>query len=236
MLEIRDLSVSIADQPILHSINLTLPEGDLHALLGPNGCGKSSLLATIMGLPPFEVVSGDIIFDGQPIHELALDERARLGIGLGYQRPPSLDGVSVRRFAEALGATARLASEAAALDLDDFINRDMNAGFSGGESKRWEVLKLVLQDPRLLLFDEPESGVDLEHVSAVGEAIARVVRAPDERGRACSGLVITHTGMILKYVEADCAHIMRDGRILYSGDARSTFEHIQANGYTVPAA
>ncbi|MEM9343752.1 MAG: ABC transporter ATP-binding protein [Pseudomonadota bacterium] len=236
MLEIRDLSVSIEDQPILKSINLTLPEGELHVLLGPNGCGKSSLLSTIMGLPPFEVVGGDILFDGQPIQNLPLDERARLGIGLGYQRPPRLSGVSVRRFAEALGAGERLEKEAAALNLGDFLNRDVNVGFSGGESKRWEVLKLVLQDPRLLLFDEPESGVDLEHVSAVGEAIAQVVRAPDKQGRTCSGLIITHTGMILKYVRADRAHIMRDGRILYSGDPDHAFEHIQAAGYTAPAA
>ncbi|KIC48031.1 ATP-binding cassette domain-containing protein [Tateyamaria sp. ANG-S1] len=236
MLEIRDLSVAVGDKPILSSINLTLPEGQLHVLLGPNGSGKSSLLATIMGLPPFEVVGGDILFDGQPIQDLALDERARLGIGLGYQRPPRLGGVSVRSFAEALGAGERLEREAAALDLGEFLHRDMNVGFSGGESKRWEVLKLVLQDPRLLLFDEPESGVDLEHVSAVGDAIARVVRAPDKQGRICSGLVITHTGMILKYVKADCAHIMRDGRILYSGDAEEAFEHIQTAGYTAPAA
>ena len=236
MMEIRDLSVSDASRPILNSINLTLPDGELHALLGPNGCGKSSLLATIMGLPPFEVESGEILFDGQPIQKLALDKRARLGIGLGYQRPPSLDGVSVRRFAEALGASTHLESEASSLNLVNFLNRDMNVGFSGGESKRWEVLKLVLQDPRLLLFDEPESGVDLEHVSAVGEAIARVVRAPDSHGRICSGLVITHTGMILKYVKADCAHIMRNGRIVHSGEASAAFEHIQIHGYTAPAA
>ncbi|MEM7721116.1 MAG: ABC transporter ATP-binding protein [Pseudomonadota bacterium] len=236
MLEIRNLTVAIEGKTILDGIDLTLPEGELHVLLGPNGSGKSSLLATIMGLPPYEVVSGDILFDGQPIQDMDLYDRARLGVGLAYQRPPSLDGVSVYSFAQALGADDRLETEAAALDMTDFLSRDMNVGFSGGEIKRWEVLKLVLQDPRLLLFDEPESGVDLEHVIAVGDAIARVVRAPDRKGRTCSGLVITHTGLILNHVKADRAHIMREGRILDSGDPHALFSHIQTGGYTVPAA
>ncbi|MEM6696622.1 MAG: ABC transporter ATP-binding protein [Pseudomonadota bacterium] len=236
MLETRGLTVAIGSQTILDAIDLVLPAGELHVLLGPNGSGKSSLLATIMGLPPYEIVSGEILFDGQPIQELDLYERARLGIGLAYQRPPSLDGVTVRSFAAALGAEARLDREAEALDLTDFLSRDMNVGFSGGEIKRWEVLKLVLQDPRLLLFDEPESGVDLEHVTAVGDAIARVVRAPDRDGQTCSGLVITHTGLILNHVNADRAHIMRNGRILHSGDPQILFNHVQTSGYTAPAA
>ncbi|MEM6741408.1 MAG: ATP-binding cassette domain-containing protein [Pseudomonadota bacterium] len=236
MLEIKKLNVAVEDKTILHEIDLTLPLGELHVLLGPNGSGKSSLLATIMGLPPFQIVSGEILFDGAPIQELDLHARARLGIGLAYQRPPSLEGVSVRSFAAALDAAGRLEPEAQALDLADFLDRDMNVGFSGGEIKRWEVLKLVLQDPRLLLFDEPESGVDLEHVIAVGDAIARVVRKPDMRGRTCSGLVITHTGMILNHVKADRAHILREGRILHSGDPNALFAHIQTGGYTIPAA
>lgn len=236
MLELRNLTVAIEDTPILQDVDLTLPEGELHVLLGPNGSGKSSLLATIMGLPPYRIVSGEILFDGTPIQNLDLNERAELGIGLAYQRPPSLDGVTVRSFAAALGAADRLDAEAAALDLTGFLARDMNVGFSGGEIKRWEVLKLVLQDPRLLLFDEPESGVDLEHVIAVGDAIRRVVSAPDRKGRPCSGLVITHTGLILNHVQADRAHILKDGRILHSGDPQALFGHIQKEGYTLPAA
>ncbi|MEM9474879.1 MAG: ATP-binding cassette domain-containing protein [Pseudomonadota bacterium] len=236
MLEIQNLTVAIDGKTILDGIDLTLPEGELHVLLGPNGSGKSSLLATIMGLPPYEVVEGAILVGGQPIQEMDLCDRAHLGVGLAYQRPPSLEGVSVRSFAEALGADGRLEAEAAALDLTSFLGRDMNVGFSGGEIKRWEVLKLILQDPRLLLFDEPESGVDLEHVIAVGDAIDRIVRAPDQHGRACSGLVITHTGLVLNHVRADRAHIMRDGRILHSGDPHALFAHVQTCGYTVPAA
>lgn len=236
MLEIRDLTVAIEGTTILNGIDFTLPEGELHVLLGPNGSGKSSLLATIMGLPPYDVVSGDILVDGQSIVGMALDARARLGIGIAYQRPPSLDGVTAHSLAEAIDARGRLEREAAALDLTEFLSRDLNLGFSGGEIKRWEVLKLVLQDPRLLLFDEPESGVDLEHVIAVGDAIARVVRAPDHQGRICSGLVITHTGLVLNHVQADLAHIMTNGRIIHSGDPHALFAHVQSAGYTIPAA
>ena len=236
MLEIRNLTVVVRNTAVLSDIDLSLPEAELHVLLGPNGSGKSSLLASIMGLPHYKVVTGEILYDGQPIQALPPDERAQLGIGLAYQRPPSLDGVTLQSFATALGAADRLGAAAAALDLTDFLLRDMNVGFSGGEIKRWEVLKLVLQDPRLLLFDEPESGVDLEHVIAVGEAIARAVRSPDRMGRACSGLAITHTGLILNHVKADRAHVLKGGRIVHSGDPQTLFAHIQSNGYRIPAA
>ena len=234
MLEIRDLCVEVGGIRILDDINLSVDEGELHVLLGPNGSGKSSLLAAIMGMPPYEVSNGEIRFEQKPVHDLTVRDRAGLGIGMAFQRPPSLGGVTVSSFASALGAADVLEREAEALDLAEFVKRDMNVGFSGGEIKRWEVLKLFLQDPRLLLFDEPESGVDLEHVIAIGQAIRRIVRSPDRQGRQRSGLVITHTGLILNYVDADAAHIMRDGRIIHSGDPAAIFAHIQSHGYTVP--
>ncbi|MBK1637033.1 ABC transporter ATP-binding protein [Rhodovulum adriaticum] len=234
MLEISELCVDVAGKPVLSDISLTLQPGELHVLLGPNGSGKSSLLAAIMGLPPYRVTGGSIRVDGVPVNDLSLRERAALGIGMAFQRPPSLDGVTVSAFAGAMGAGATLAREAAALDLSAFVARDMNVGFSGGEIKRWEILKLFLQDPRLMLFDEPESGVDLEHVIAIGQAIGRITRTPDGQGRPRAGLVITHTGLILNHVEADRAHILKGGRIIHSGDPRAIFAHIQTHGYTVP--
>lgn len=234
MLEIHNLSVAIGGTLVLEKINLTLPDGELHVLLGPNGSGKSSLLATIMGLPPFEVVEGEILFDGSEIQRLGIRERAMLGIGLAYQRPPALDGVSVLSFAKAMGVADGLAEQAAALDLADFVDRDLNVGFSGGEIKRWEVLKLILQGPRLMLFDEPESGVDLEHVNTIGDAVRKAVRRPDPDGKPRSGLIITHTGLILNHVDADRGHIMKAGKILHSGDPREIFDHIQSEGYSVP--
>ncbi|MEO1678239.1 MAG: ATP-binding cassette domain-containing protein [Pseudomonadota bacterium] len=235
-LEIRNLSVEVAGAPVLQNVSLRVAAGKIHVLLGPNGSGKSSLLAAIMGLPPWRITSGAILVDGTDISGMSVQERAQLGVGMAFQRPPSLDGVSLSAFASALGAESRLAEAAEALDLADFIDRDMNVGFSGGEIKRWEVLKLILQGPRLMLFDEPESGVDLEHVMAIGRAIRKVVSMPDAEGRARAGLVITHTGLILNHVAAAQAHILAGGQIVHSGDPASLFAHIQANGYTVPTA
>ncbi|PIE06971.1 MAG: ABC transporter ATP-binding protein [Rhodobacterales bacterium] len=236
ILELRDVSVWVGGKTVVDGISLRVMPGETHVLLGPNGSGKSSLLAAIMGLPPWKVTSGSILVDGEDIRDLDLRARAAAGIGMAFQRPPSLNGVTVTAFAQSLGAEARLAEAAAKLDLHDFISRDMNVGFSGGEIKRWEVLKLVLQDPRLMLFDEPESGVDLEHVRAIGQAIRDLVAAPDAKGRPRAGLVITHTGLILSHVNAARAHVLNDGRLVHSGDPAALFSHIQHHGYTVPQA
>ena len=236
MLELRDVSISVGDKSILRDINLTVHSGEVHVLLGPNGSGKSSILAAIMGLSPFEVIRGEILYRGQNVIELDVDERARAGLGLAFQRPPRLDGVTVSEFANALGATDRLAAHAAALNMHDFADRDLMVGFSGGETKRWEVLKLFLQSPDLLLFDEPESGVDLEHIAAVGAAVNALVSEPARDGSRRSALVITHTGLILEHVNADHAHILNDGRIIHSGPPKVLFEHIQRAGYVAPAA
>ncbi len=231
ILEVRDLDVDAGDVAILRDIDLLVAEGELHVLLGPNGSGKSSLLAALMGLPPYHVVRGEIRFRGNRIDQLPIDQRARLGLGMAFQRPPSLDGVTVGDFREALDAASNFKQESSALDLEGFANRHINVGFSGGEIKRWEVLKLFLQSPQFLLFDEPESGVDLEHIAAVGDAINRLLRTPGSSGEARSALIITHTGFILDYVQADLGHVMIDGRIVTSGDPRELFKNIQRNGY-----
>ena len=127
-----------------------------------------------------------------------------------------------------------MARAADALDMTTLIGRDMNSGISGGEIKRAELLKLILQNPRLMLFDEPESGVDLEHVQAIGEAIRTAMEEAESTDEPRCGLVITHTGFILNHVAADQGHIMRDGRLIASGDALHLFKHIQSHGYTVP--
>ena len=236
MLEFRSVTVTIAGKTVVDSVDLSIGAGELHVLMGPNGSGKSSLLAAAMGLAPYEVTGGDVLFDGQSILELSTDERARLGMGLAFQRPPALEGISYRAFARAIGANDALNQEATALDLATFEDRDLNVGFSGGETKRSEVLKLILQRPRMLMFDEPESGVDLEHVAVVGRAVQRAVSAPDNQDRQRAGLVITHTGLILDHVDTAHGHIMANGRIVHSGDARELFRHIQSNGYRAPAA
>ncbi len=236
LLELRDVSVSVGDKAILRDVSLTVGAGEAHILLGPNGSGKSSVLSAIMGLAPFEVTKGDILYRGQSIKGLGVDERARVGLGMAFQRPPTLEGVTVAEFASALDASARLATEAEALNLGDFADRDLVVGFSGGEIKRWEVLKLFLQAPDFLLFDEPESGVDLEHIAAVGAAVNRLVSAPARDGSKRGALLITHTGLILEHVQADMGHILSGGRIIHSGPPKALFQHIQKSGYVAPAA
>ncbi len=240
-LQLKDLSVSAAGKTILDNINLTVKEGELHVLLGANGSGKSSLLSAIMGLPPFVVRSGEIHYHNQRIERLSVTERANLGIGMTFQRPPALDGVSLSNFAALLPNHADYLQELTALDLDKLTDREVNVGFSGGEIKRWEVLKIYLQDPQLLLFDEPESGVDLEHIMAIGKAINRLIHSKKVIAKngihtevRRSALVITHTGLILDYIQADRAYMMIDGRIVHSDSPKALFAHIKQHGYTVP--
>jgi len=235
ILTLKGVSVTAGGQQVLRDIDLTIREGELHVLLGPNGSGKSSLLGAIMGLPAYTVTAGEIRFGGTRIDGLSPDKRAALGLGMAFQRPPSLNGVTLRAFSDALRANGTFAREAAALDLSGFGEREINVGFSGGEIKRWEILKLFLQDARFMMFDEPESGVDLEHISAVGGAIGRLVTTTDDDDTPRSGLVITHTGFILDHIHADRAHMMIGGRIVHSGEALPLFSHIKQSGYTVPA-
>jgi Fe-S cluster assembly ATP-binding protein len=235
LLEIRDADIGVGSTAICRDISVSVQPGETHVLFGPNGSGKSSLLAAIMGLPPFAVTRGEMLFQGARLDRMSIDERARRGLGMAFQRPPSLEGVTIAGLSAALGADENLQREAAALDLQAFARRDINVGFSGGEIKRWEILKLFLQQPLLCLFDEPESGVDLEHIAAVGAAIDRLLRTPHPSGVARAALVITHTGFILDYIKADVGHMMVDGRIVYSGPAAALFKHIQRNGYRAPS-
>lgn len=233
-LQVQDLSVSVGTQRILSGINLSIKPGEVHVLFGPNGSGKSSLLCALMGLPPYQVDSGTIRYSGKDIQTLPIDERARMGIGMTFQRPPALDGVSLADLYATLATQAHYTTQAKALDLGDFSQRDINVGFSGGEIKRWEILKLILQDPQLLLFDEPESGVDLEHIAAVGKAIERLLQTP-RAGVARSALIITHTGFILDYVQAHRGHMLVNGVLQFSEDPDTLFARIKREGYQIPA-
>lgn len=235
MLEISNLHVEIDGKPLLHNIKLTIEEGETHVLFGPNGSGKTSLLMTIMGFPRYKVTRGSIKFRGQDITHLPLDERARLGIGVAFQRPPVIRGLSVRALAHALrhgredGVT--IEELAAKLDLADALDRDLNYGFSGGELKRLELLQLMVQKPSLLLFDEPESGVDLVNISLVGNVLNQLLRGNGSRTQVNSGLVITHTGFILDYIKADKSHCMIDGFLGCEGRPRDLLERIRKDGY-----
>jgi len=236
MLEIKQLSVAVGDREILHDVNLTIGTGETHVLFGPNGSGKTTLLMAIMGFPKYRVTKGSIIFKGKDITGLPLDERARLGIGVSFQRPPVVRGVKTRDMVAAClkerdggEVVGQLAQKT---DLADFLERDINYGFSGGEIKRSELMQLLAQKPDLTLLDEPESGVDLENIVLIGELINELLEK--ERpivDRQCMGLIITHTGHILDYVNARTGYIMLDGRIGCQGDPHEILAEIKEKGY-----
>jgi len=238
MLDIKNLTVRIDEKKILHNINLSIHNGETALLFGPNGSGKTSLLKTIIGMPDFELESGSIIFKGRDITALSIDERARLGIGMAFQRPPSIRGVVLRDVLQICMKKKRLDYQdqinkaAARLNLLDFLDRDINLGFSGGEMKRSELLQLIAQAPDFLMFDEPDSGVDLVSISCVGNAINELLQK-DRRSdvRSAAGLLITHSGHLLNYVNADRAYVMFNGNIHCSGNPMDLLEDIRKKGY-----
>jgi Fe-S cluster assembly ATP-binding protein len=233
MLEIDDLWINIDDKEVLKGINLRVPVGETHILFGKNGSGKSSLLMSIMGFERYKVKQGRITFLGQDITRMPIYERARLGLGLSFQRPPTIRGV---KTADVLRVCSRGAVMpevlAAAYDFTQFLDREVNYGFSGGELKRSELLQLLAQNPKMVLLDEPESGVDLENLQVVGKIIAHLLqkeRRPQAREK--SGLIITHTGFIMDYVNADRAYILSGGRLCCQGNPRDLLHDIKNFGY-----
>ncbi|MFT3876927.1 MAG: ATP-binding cassette domain-containing protein [Propioniciclava sp.] len=231
LLRLDGVSVNVGGTTVCHEVSIAVREGETHVLLGHNGSGKSSLLNAIMGTGPFQVSSGRIEFAGIDITEASVTERARLGLGMAAQRPPQLPGVTVAKLAHAIGRDEHLQAAAETMRLGQLVPRDVNVGFSGGETKRWEVMKLLLQQPTLCLFDEPESGVDLEHVAVVGKAIRGLLDTPTADGRPRGALIITHTGFILDHLDTAIGHTMTDGRIVETGDAHSMFERMRRQGF-----
>ncbi|MBN1693592.1 MAG: ABC transporter ATP-binding protein [Dehalococcoidales bacterium] len=236
MLKIKDLSVAVEGKQIIHDINMTIQTGETHVLFGPNGAGKSTLLMAIMGFPKYKVTRGSIHFKGKDITGLDVDERARLGIGMSFQRPPVVRGVTTRDMVSAClkghgdgDAITKLAEKA---DLQEFLERDINYGFSGGEIKRSELMQLMAQRPELTLLDEPESGVDLVNIALIGELMNDLLEKDCPiADRRCMGLIITHTGHILDYVNARTGYVMCDGTIGCVGDPHEMLATIREKGY-----
>ncbi len=243
MLLIEDLQVEVDGKTILKHIDLEIRPGETHVLFGPNGSGKTSLLMAIMGYPEYRVVAGRILFRGVDITDLPINERASMGIGMSYQRPPTIHGLKTRQMVQICARGERNVEELASrVNFSPFLDRDVNDGFSGGEIKRSELLQLMAQEPDLILFDEPESGVDLENIAVVGEAIATLLekeRLPGnaramsqvKRERAKMGLIITHTGFILDYVPADKGYVLYDGVLSCSGNPSEILHWISDCGY-----
>ena len=244
MLQIEDLRVEVGGKPMLKNINMEIPEGETHILFGPNGSGKTSLMMTLMGFSGYKVVHGKITFKGEDITYMPIYERARLGIGVSFQRPPTINGLKTRSLIEICGSDRGVNVEdlAKRLDFTDFLDRDVNHNFSGGEIKRSELLQLLAQQPDLVLLDEPESGVDLESIVLVGNTINylmnRGIHHPEKRpnkeiihSRSKSALVITHTGYILDYITADKGQVLYNGVLCCSRNAREILKWIREYGY-----
>jgi Fe-S cluster assembly ATP-binding protein len=236
MLEIKQLNVAVEGKEILHDINLKIDTGETHALFGPNGSGKTTLLMAIMGFPRYQVTKGRILFKDKDITKLGVDERARLGIGISFQRPPVVRGVKTRDMVSAAlrgkGDEKAIDKLAERADLSSFLDRDINYGFSGGEIKRAELMQLMAQKPELTLLDEPESGVDLVNIALIGELINELLEKDCPiRTRKCMGLIITHTGHILEYINVRTGYVMLEGSIVCQGDPHEILASVKEKGY-----
>ncbi len=243
VLEVRNLHVSVHDKPILNGVDLTVRQGEIHVLMGPNGTGKSTLAYTLMGHPGYTVTEGQILYKGQELTELEPDERARLGIFLAFQYPVAIPGVSVANFLRAaLNARRRtgdredkgipvpefrklLKSKMDLLKMShDFAGRYLNEGFSGGEKKRAEILQLATLEPEIAILDETDSGLDIDALRIVSAGVNALA------GPSLGVLIITHYQRILNYIKPDVVHVMLGGRVVESGGAELA-QRLEEHGY-----
>ena len=237
LLEIKNLSVKVKDKDILKDINLTIKKGETHVVMGPNGSGKSTLVNTIMSNPKYEVTSGNIFFEGEDVTELAADERAKRGIFMSFQSPIEVPGISVENFirtakssidgkpVSVLKFNMDLSKKMRELSMkQEYAQRSMNHGFSGGEKKKTEILQMQILNPKLALLDETDSGLDVDAVRIVSEGIKNFKNEDNAL------LIITHHKEIIANVVPDVVHVIIDGRIVKEGDA-SLIKRIEEEGY-----
>ncbi|RLK64066.1 Fe-S cluster assembly ATPase SufC [Atopobacter sp. AH10] len=238
-LEVKDLHVSVEDKEILKGVNLTINSGEIHAIMGPNGTGKSTLSAAIMGNPLYEVTQGEILLDGQNVLDMTVDERARAGLFLAMQYPSEIPGVTNAEFLrQAINARRseedkisvmdfiqKLDEKMAILDMpEEMGERYLNEGFSGGEKKRNEILQLMMIEPTFAILDEIDSGLDIDALQIVAKGVNQM------RGENFGSLIITHYQRLLNYIVPDVVHIMMDGRVVKTGDAELA-KVLEADGY-----
>ena len=242
-LEICDLHVAVDDNKILKGVDLTVGQGEIHALMGPNGTGKSTLAYALMGHPKYDVTQGQMLFNGQDLEDLEPDKRARLGLFLAFQYPVAIPGVSLANFLRS-AINARLRADnpdekgisipkfrkmlKEKMDLlqmpHEFAGRYLNEGFSGGEKKRAEILQLAVLEPEIAVLDETDSGLDIDALRIVASGVDALA------GPELGVLIITHYQRILNYIKPDHVHIMLDGQIVESGGA-DLAEHLEEHGY-----
>lgn len=238
-LEIKDLHIAIGEKEIVKGLTLTINSGEVHAIMGPNGTGKSTLVKAIAGHPDYTITSGDVLLDGKSVLVMEPDERSRSGIFLAFQYPSEIPGVSIANFLRAaqqarmgedeeLDASAyykRLYGKMDLLKIDrKFTSRSVNEGFSGGEKKRCEILQMAMLEPKFALMDETDSGLDIDALQIVAEGVNTM------RNDSFGALMITHYQRLLDYIVPDHVHVMYDGRIVKSGDKTLALE-LEEKGY-----
>ncbi len=242
-LVIRNLQVKVGENEILKGLDLTVEQGKVHALMGPNGSGKSTLAYTLMGHPGYEVTSGEVLYRGQNILDLAPDQRSHLGLFLAFQYPVAIPGVSVANFLRtALNSHRKaknpedkgmpipefrtlLKQKMDMLHIDhSFAGRYLNDGFSGGEKKRAEILQMATLDPEIAILDETDSGLDIDALRNVAEGVQAL------RGPKFGALLITHYQRILNYIKPDMVHVMLNGRIVETGGPELALQ-LEERGY-----
>jgi len=238
-LVIQDLHVTIGDKPVVKGVSLTVKQGEVHAVMGPNGTGKSTLAKAIAGHPDYTITQGDVLLDGRSLLAMEPDERARAGLFLAFQYPSEIPGVSIANFVraalqarmgesaelDATGYYKKLYEKMDLLKIDrKFTSRSVNEGFSGGEKKRCEILQLAMLDPKFALMDETDSGLDIDALRVVADGINKL------RTGQLGILLITHYQRLLNYIVPDFVHVMHDGHIVRSGDKSLALE-LEAKGY-----
>ena len=244
-LEIRNLHVTVEDKPILNGVDLIVKQGEVHALMGPNGTGKSTLAYTIMGHPNYKVISGQVLFKGKDILTLQPEQRAKLGMFLALQYPVVVPGITMSNFLRtAINAKrgydgkdkskainvkefrALLKDEMSVLRMDDsFLSRYVNEGFSGGEKKRAEILQMAVLKPEIAILDETDSGLDIDSIKFVSDAVNRM------RGPELGVLIITHYTRVLKFIKPDYVHVLVNGEFVRSGGPELA-DWLEAKGYS----
>ncbi|WP_158773215.1 Fe-S cluster assembly ATPase SufC [Cobetia sp. L2A1] len=241
MLVVKDLHVSVEGKEILKGLDLTINKGEVHAIMGPNGAGKSTLSSVIAGKDGYEVTSGTITYEGEDVLEMAVEERARAGLLLGFQYPVEIPGVknvyllkaalNAKREAEGLGDIPApefmklIREKLAFMQMDaSFLQRAVNEGFSGGEKKRNEILQMLILEPKLAMLDEIDSGLDIDALKVVAKGV-NSLRSADR-----AVLMVTHYQRLLEHIVPDHIHVLIDGRIVKSGDKSLALE-LEAHGY-----